>query len=268
MQIVSAYLLAASAVDSGNYDEDYDIDIDPSFEEYMDIAGDEIVGDYIELNAPTGGTEAGSFSGDQFCGDWLSAFVCPIEYAKIYANKAGINPTYPSTSDESEWNGFIVVGPQGQPHLGEYIPRVLDEEVYNDAGKHVNLWLATFAGYTQYNPDDMQARLYGFYVGDNVSFKCVSNQPTRGFASFSMTDIIGSDIGQGAEYLYSHGWIATGGWGENYGGQASFPTTYILVYNVSAFKNYLNTMTADDLQSFLVNHLFALAECNVYKEKA
>ena len=52
MQIVSAYLLAASAVDSGNYDEEYYIDPAYDFQEYMEIGGDDIVGENINITAP------------------------------------------------------------------------------------------------------------------------------------------------------------------------------------------------------------------------
>lgn len=267
MQIVSAYLLAASAVDSGNYDEDYDIGIDPSFEEYMDIGGDDLIGEYIEINPPTDGSGGADFSGNQFCGKWLSAFTRPIEYCQIYTNKAGISANYPSTDAGSDWSGYVAWD-NNPTYRGMFIPTALDTQVYNASGKHANMWFTTFCEYDAYTPDNLQAVMWGIYVGRNMSFKCLSNQPTRGFASYSVLDRIGSDIGIGTDKWYSREWDVQTGWVNNHAGHDLAVNNFILVYNVTAFKNYLNSMSTDEIKSFLLGHMFVLAECNVTTKKA
>lgn len=269
MQIVSAYLLAASAVDSGNYDEYYDLWTDPQFEEYMDIAGDDIIGDYVEINPPTdGGGNVGDFSGDQFCGKWLSAFTRPLEYIQIYAQKAGVSVEFPSAEIGSNWSGFKVNYDFDNPQYdGVFIPTALDDQVMNNSGKHINFWLATFSRWLGGGENEYQAALFGMYVGENVSFKCVSNQPSNGFASFSVNNYIGTNIGIGTPKRYTRNWV-NGAWGEH-GGHSEFgeTETFILVYNVNGFKNYLNNLSTEACEEFIRTHLFLLGECNVSTKK-
>lgn len=268
MQIVSAYLLAASAVDSGNYDEDYDVDIDMDFAEYMDVGGEDLVGEYIELSTPTDENGGADFSGNQFCGKWLSAFIRPIEYCHIYTNKWGIAATYPSTDVGADWSGFVAWD-TNPTYRGMFIPQALDQQCYQSCGKHINMWLAEFCQYDVYNPDNLQAVLWGFYKGSNVTFKCLANVPTQGYASFSHSDYIGSDIGFGTMSWYSREWNSDGsGWVADHAGHEPAAHNYILVYNVTAFKKYLESMSKEEIKSYLLGHYFILAECNVSTKKA
>lgn len=262
MQIVSAYLLAASAVDSGNYDEDYDIGIDPSFEEYMDIAGADIVGEYIDLDVPTGGTSEGNFDGTKFCDDWVASFTRPVEYAQLCANKEGVVINPPSTSDVSNWAGFTVFVQTA--YKGTLIPQALDQQVYNNGGHHINMWFASIPYYPQTN--GFAPKLWGCYAASSTAFKCITNIPQQGYASFSFTDRIG-DVEVGINDWYSHAYNGNTQQWVDEGGQLPLPNSFILVYNVNAFKTFLNSMSAQDLNSFLVNHLFVLAECNLSTSK-
>ena len=42
---------------------------------------------------------------------------------------------------------------------------------------------------------------------------------------------------------------------------------YILVYNVEAFKSYLDSLTADQVAGLIGSGYFVLAACNIKKEK-
>lgn len=258
MQIVSAYLLAASAVDSGNYDEDYDIGIDPSFEEYMEIAGDEIVGDYLELTIPTDGG-AGNFDGTKFCAEWLSAFIRPMEYFKLYKEQYSY-PAPAITQDSPLWATYN--------YQQQLLPQFLDNIVYGNSGKHINFWTATISPPNRYLSQDLVAvKMWGAYVGRNVSWKVASNEPTHGFVSFYY-DHNGSDISvcdPTDEYFNGYN---SQGWDNNFGSHNSLEPTFILVYNVPLFKRYLSTLNFEEMGGFLANHHFALCECNVSKSKA
>lgn len=266
IQSISAYLLAATAVETGNYSEDYEVEMDEDFIEYMVEEDQEIVNDYVELSPPTGGSGNGqNFSGNQFCEDWISAFVRPIEYSQMYMTKfqPNVAVTYPSTEDDTDWQGYVYGNP------AKLIPKYVDDLIYNHESKHVNMWFVTFTGqYTGWHPYPMTARLFGTYVGSNVSWKCITNQPTKGYASFSFYDNHGDVYIPGSSTLpyYSRQWNVSGSWATN-SGQNYLPNAFILVYNVEVFKQYLDTLSEDDFYWLLYNYAFLLAECNIKKEK-
>lgn len=260
MQIVSAYLIAAAAVEEGNYDEDYVINDDPDFVEFMEDGDQGIVGDYIDLSVPTGGSEEGSFSGSKFCKDWLVAWVRPFEYRKIYDSKASQNNWYPKTKDDTQWksptpaNGYYAYD---DGWTNKLIPEFLDDQIFDEYGRHINFWVATVN--VQYNL--RMLRMYGAYVDKKASFRCVQNNPRQGYAIFSVENIQGSIYV--TEYFYAHGMSDTGFIGNSNKNRIS---NFILVYNVNAFKEYLEGLDTATCLS-MVGSYFALAECNIKKEK-
>lgn len=278
MQIVSAYLLAASAVDNGNYDEEYDIDPAYDFQEYMDFAGDDIVGDYVELGVPTGGSQAGNFDGTKFCSDWLSAFTMPIEYAKIFSVKGGYDDQYPDTGNPSDWAGFTVPFDwQTNPIPEQAVQSWIDNEVYQETGHHANFWIARLSvrvPIAGQSPDT--AKKYGYaiagaYLPSSKAFRCTGNYPTQGYATFELDSSIyfpyytaehgGGQVTGGISIgkRFFEGVWDTGGTGE--------PTSFVLVYNQNVFKSYLNRQSADTLKSIINSSDFALMECNISKNK-
>ena len=265
MQIVSAYLLAASAVDGGNYDEDYDLWTDPQFEEYMDIGGDDIVGEYVEINPPSDGG-AGNFDGTKFCSDWLAGFNLPLQMAKIFANNKGFSTIFPSSENVSDWSGFKVWD-EVPDYRQQLIPQALDTQCVNNSGKHINMWFVGFPNYPRYGEQNFAPFAWGMYAGSNVSFRCVSNQPTNGLASFSFQGITG-DTGYGLEgYWYSHQWNANGTWATGYyAGKERLPQNFILVYNTKVFLEYFARQSITE-QNRLLNQMYLMAECNVDKSK-
>lgn len=258
MRAASSYILAASVVEEGNYEEDYDVDMDQDFVDYMYEEGEELDGQYIDLEPPTGGTGTGYFDGTNFCGDWISAFARPIEYFQAYVNKAGLS-SYVISEDSSLWSEYVYL-----PN-GALIPNYLDNIVYTNSGKHINFWLASISQIS--GRTDVAVKLWGAYVGNNVSWKCVSNQPTNGFISFSFDYTGTASLSDNSNEYYKLYFADTGEWTTQQGFRNELPQTFILVYNIAAFKNYLNRMTAEDMRYFLLNHLFALGECNISKEK-
>ena len=261
VQFVSAYMLAAVAVESGEYEEEYDIYEDLEFAEYMEEGGSDLVGEYIELETPTGGTSDGSFSGDQFCDDWLSAFVRPIEYLEIYNTIAGYSYTYPSTEDDSGWSGFIA-----HDSSNKLIPIRVDELVQaGTSGKHVNMWFAEFLLQPWHG---QSLGLKGVYIPSTVAFKCKGNYPVQGYGVFDYgstqpqifrPSITGSQAG--CFYAtYENQW--TGGIGSNM--QSG---NFILVYNVDAFKTYISNLTRDQFRDLLDGRMLALAACHIEKNK-
>lgn len=268
MRAASSYILAASVVEEGNYEEDYESDIDQDFVDYMYEGDQEIVGEYIELDVPTGGTESGSFSGNQFCGDWLASFVMPIEYAKIYVQKAQVSTNFPSISDASLWSGFKTLdsSPVPSQYRNMLIPQALDQQCFANCGKHINMWFASFPYYPTYGDGNFAPALWGIYAGSNVAFRMNSNEPTHGFATFSFANATG-DIGYGLEgYWYSHQWNANGQWDASNAGQEPLQSIFVLVYNPNVFLNYLNSLSAAEVRT-MMQRLFVLAECNVSKDK-
>lgn len=272
MQIVSAYLLAASTVDDGNYDEDYDMYIDPEFEEYMELGGADIVGDYIELSTPTGGTQEGNFDGSKFCSDWLSAFTLPLEYAQIFANKGGYQIQFPSTGDASQWADYTVPFDwQTEQITEQLIPKWLDDDVYANTGHHINLWFVTttLLGNTQY-PNTNGYGLAGVYLPSNIGWKIKANYPAQGYGVFEMSDAVykstytasrtgHTESGNGIAKRYTNeGWKV--------GGTGTI-TQFVMVYNPDAFKRYLNGLDAATINQILNNTAFILAECNISKSR-
>ena len=194
----------------------------------------------------------------------MSAFTRPVEYAQIAASKAGESINPPSTESDANWSGFTVAVQTAYKDM--LIPNALDQQVYNNGGHHINLWFASIPYYP--NTDGFAPKLWGCYAGSSTSFKCITNIPQQGYASFSFADRTG-EVEVGINDWYSHAYNSTTGtWVTNDGGQLPLPNSFILVYNVNAFKIYLNTMDAVSLNQFLANHLFVLAECNIARSKS
>lgn len=261
MNFVSAYLLAASVVEDGNYSEDYGVYDDVAFQEYMEIQDQDIVGDYIELSAPTGGTGEGYFDGSKFCGDWLASMVRPIEYAQIYDAKVGQSPAYPDASDESDWEGYVY------NNTNILVPEYFDNQVVANTDKHINMW---FAGVKPQANSNLRIALYGVYIPKNQSFRVVENHPIQGYTVLNIYEA------QPTIYYprYSNQvyWCAKSyPWGTDTSG--NIIRNVILVYNVDAFKTYLENMDTATLANFLQANnanaatMFMLAECNISKER-
>lgn len=258
LQFLSAYLLVAATVETGEYDEDYDIDTYDDFADFAEAIGDEIVGEYIDLSTPEDGG-AGNFSGLQFCSEWLSAFIRPMEYFALYKEETGY-PAPAITQDSPLWATYY--------YENQLLPAYLDNKVYSNSGKHINFWTATISPPNRFIAQDLVAvKMWGAYVGKNVQWKVASNEPTHGFIAFYY-DHTGSDItvcDPTDEYFNGYN---SQGWNNNFGSHNSLEPTFILVYNVPVFKQYLSTMNFEDMGGFLANHHFALCECNVSKKKA
>lgn len=264
LQFISAYIMAMASIDDGNYSEDYEMEINSDFADFMEDSDQEVVGEFIELSVPTGGSGNGqNFSGNQFCEDWLSAFVRPIEYAEIFNDLYGDSSlTFPDTSNANDWSGYL-----GVSDSSIIIPTEIDNDVYENTGKHVNMWFASFNSRTISNAYGL-VKMIGCYVPESgISWKIASNSPTQGYASFEWSP-------QGNVYIPTwiyalpatcgRGWTTSNTWGE-----AKFymrANNIILVYNVEAFKTYLRTLSENDLSAML-DHPFILAECNIKKEK-
>lgn len=257
LQVISAYLLAASVVETGNYEEDYDVDVDQDFVDYMYEEGDEIVGEYLDLTVPSDGGN-GNFDGTKFCGEWLSAFIRPMEYFALYKAKVGY-PAPAITENSPLWATYN--------YQQQLLPQFLDNRVVSNSGKHINFWTATISPPNPALMQDLVAvKMWGAYIGSDIAWKVASNEPTHGFVSFYF-DHIGSDISvcdPTDEYFNGYN---SQGWDNNFGSHNSLEPTFILVYNVTVFKNYLNSMGNEELGHFLANHHFALCECNVSKSK-
>lgn len=266
MQIVSAYLLAAKAVQEGEYSEDYEFIDDYEFQEFMETSDQEIVGDYLELSAPTGGTGNGkNFSGDQFCGDWLAAFVRPTEYAEIYVAKRGWSNVFPDPSGDAEiWAGYTVIGTE------KLLPEAVDDLVYQNTGKHANMWFANIkpqdAGGINTSDD---YSICGIYLPPSgILWKCKGNYPRYGYSEFTLNqgDSSGNWYLPNFGYNYNNsirGYNHNGAW--TWAGNNSLRPFY-LVYNVDAFKTYLESLTAERVFEIISAAYFVLAECNVKKK--
>ena len=261
MQIISAYLLAAKAVQEGEYSEDYEFIDDYEFQEFMETSDQEIVGDYLELSAPTGGTGNGkNFSGNQFCDDWLAAFVRPTEYAEIYVAKRGWSNVFPDPSDkEAEaWQNYTDMG------SGNLIPVLVDNIVNQNTGKHANMW---FANITPQDPSGINTQDI-YLPPSGILWKCKGNYPRYGYSEFSLnpSDSTGNWYLPNYGYNYNNvirGYKRDGTWGWQ-GNNSLRP--YYLVYNVDAFKTYLESLTAERVFEIISAAYFVLAECNVKKE--
>ena len=262
LQVISAYLLAATAVESGQYTDDYDIDEDDDFADFMEEEVE--VGDYIPIDVPTGGSGNGqNFSGNQFCDDWYAAFVRPFEYANVYNKKMGYSQGYPDVNKPEQWTGFTHTSGT------KIIPVKLDELVNDATSKHINFWLASICLKTA-SPSGNQGYkslgLTGVYLPSTVSFEIRNNYPTQGYATFS--------------FAYKRGDVVIPYFQSNYNWErrryddteftnsylVNNKVSYILVYNVSAFMTYLDGLSTSDLYDLLNDRLFALAECNIKKD--
>lgn len=260
MQFISAYLLAAAAVESGEYSDDYEVIDDTEFIEYMEIGDQGIVGNYVDLSVPTGGSGGGTgenFSGNKFCDDWYAAFVRPIEYMQIYGERFAQPSIYPNVNKPEQWEGFVTT--QGGEE--QLVPVYLDNLVYQNTYKHINMWFASIS----IPPwDNVYLGITGVYIPRSVAFKLTGNYPTQGYATFAMNDNRGNIYIP--NFSSNYNWISkqySGAWGVS--GAMNRKYNYILVYNVNAFKSYLQTCDRSFFQS-LSAALFALAECNINKD--
>ena len=256
IQVISAYLLAATAVESGNYEEDYEIEDDEDFAEFMVEEGD--VGDYIELTPPNGAT--GKFSGDQFCDEWLSAFTRLIEYAQIYDAKTGISPSYPDPGDESDWTGY--------KWDNVSVPVFFDNQVVSHTSKHINTWFGMIRVDHPTNPNNrLGFGLWGIYMPNNVMFQIKENHPTQGYAVFAVSSRQG-DIYKPttvSSYNFAFRMYKDGAWTDQSG--SNYVDRFIMVYNVEVFKAYLSGLSAGSIESLISYIPFILAECNIKKDK-
>lgn len=274
LQVISAYILAASVVEEGNFDEDYEVDIDQDFVDYMYEEAE--VGEEIELSVPTGGTEIGNFDGSQFCSDWLSAFELPIECGKIFAEKSGLSMDFLDAGNAGEWSGFIVPFEwQRETFANIQIPHWLDNDVYQQTGHHINMWFAslTLSDSTHVYSNTNAYNITGVYIPSNESFKMTANYPTQGYAVFEMKDGIytptytatnkTSGLVQSGNVLGKR-YFNDGTW--SVGGVRELQE-FIMIYNPNAFKNYLSRLDASTIQSLLSAKEIILAECNISKNK-
>lgn len=265
LQVISAYLLAATAIDNGYYTDDYDIDEDDDFADFMEEEVE--VGDYIPIDVPTGGSGNGqNFSGNQFCDDWYAAFVRPFEYAKIYDTKKQNNVAYPNPNKEDDWTNYTTT--QSMLGVVEQIPIYFDDQVVENIGKHINCWFASVRLDHPSNPNRrLSLGIWGVYMPSNVQFQIRENYPTQGYAVFDTShkqgDIFFPKAGTSYNWLrktYINGTFTDQTFGRGVFGQ------FILVYNVEVFKTYLNSLSESDLDSFLSEKFFVLAECNIKKD--
>ena len=258
IQVISAYLLAATAVESGNYEEDYVVDIDDSFADYMTEGDQEIVGDYIELSAPTGGSSSASFSGDEFCEDWVVSFMRPIEYWEIYNELYGtVTAGYdlPDVNNADNWSGYTVGS------TVTTIPDYNDDDIYDHVGKHANLFITQIpCGSFGY-----EIGFTGFYLPQNVGWQIIANNPRYGFASVGSLPNTNVYFYANHNQPYEQSKRYTTAW--QGGSSGSYMKPLVLVYNVEAFKSYLRTLSDSDFAYFMNNHAFILSNCNVSKEK-
>lgn len=263
MQFLSAYLLAAVAVDEGEYTDDYEIIDDDDMQEYFEEAGDDIVGDYIHLDPPTGGSGNGqNFSGNQFCEDWYVAFMRPMEYFKPYVDNVGhYNPkVLKDINKPEEWEGFLT----NQPN--QLIPQAIDANVYELCNKHVNFWAM---GYCARN-GRVEPRAWGAYVGSTGTFQVDSNNPTKGYIDFKLAshgDV--TKYKNGSAYAGASRGINedTGAWYTDWWYSTYSVDHLRLVYNVPAYKAYIETLlqqTGGQAANLQGVH-YILAECNVEK---
>lgn len=260
MKFISAYLLAATVVETGSYDEEYEVYDDPEFAEEMEEWGSEAVGEYIQLKPPNDGQ--GSFSGDQFCDDWYVAFERPIEYGKIFSDITGhyADACFKDVNDPDKWTGFTWTG-------DTLIPEYADQKVYAQCGKHINFWAM---GWCALN-GRLEPRVWGAYMGENGALRCVGNYPTLGYIDFNLSYTGNVQmLGNGATYVAISRGINedTGAWYTDWAYEQYAVTTLRLVYNVDAYKDYLErSEQSQHYSTNLVGVHYILAECNIKKEK-
>lgn len=263
MRAISAYILAASVIETGNYSEDYEIVFDEDFVEYLEEIDQEIVGEYVHLDPPTGGSGNGqNFSGNQFCSDWYVAFERPIEYGKIFSDITGhyAAACFKDVNDPEQWTGFTF-------NNGVLIPEYADQKVYEQSGKHINFWAM---GWGALN-GRLEPRVWGAYMGRTGALRCTSNQPTLGYIDFDLHgtgDI--SMIGNGARYTCISRGINenTGAWYTDWAYESYAVERLRLVYNVEVYKAYLDRLEREQSYSTNMNGtMYILAECNIKKEK-
>ena len=264
MRAISAYILAASVIETGNYSEDYEIDFDEDFVEYLEEIDQEIVGEYVHLDPPTGGSGNGqNFSGNQFCADWYVAFEKPEEYLKIAGE---VGPAWLSLPDAcfkdvdnpEAWTGFLASD-------GEtIIPQAIDDDVFERCGKHVNFWAMTYCIYN----GRVEPRAWGAYMGATGALRCRGNYPTKGYIDFDFnrTGDITMYNGGGNYTGWSRGINATtGAWYTDWDYNHYYIDVLRLVYNVEAYEQYLRDLGQNTINPTQIHYI--LAECNIKKEK-
>ena len=234
-----------------------------SFAQYMTAQDQAIVGQYIPLTPPTGGSVPDSFSGNQFNPDWKKAFVRPLEYGNQYYDVFGsIGYNLPDINNDATWNNFTIYDGTKNTSL----PAYLDNIIYTNTGKHINLWIAEVA-IAESTSHTTQIALAGLYTPSNIGWKINANYPNYGFA-------IVDYIPTGDIYLPSINttyWNPSGvglqkNWqktGEFSGNFVKHMKTFTLVYSVDNFKSYLRSLSASNYISFMNSHAYILAECNI-----
>ena len=247
------------------------------FSDYMTTQDQAIVGQYIEVDMPTVGSSSTGLTGINFYDNWRLAFVRVIEYAKIRDAIVGESYPYPNAMDPQDpwWTGYLTkynVGIRSGSDmiLAEY----LDSLVYEQANKHVNAWFATM-DFRDYRTRSLG--LSGIYVPEGVKWKVISNHPSYGYAEFNMSNTDNTvylpNIGNYGSATSKYNWGQVGiayysATNSSVNNSASAPRpNFTIVYNVDAFKTYLNTLDSSTITSFLWERLFALVECNLPKTK-
>jgi len=256
---VNVYANGADVAQSANCGEA--VCENQSFAQYMETQDQNIVGTFVNIKAPTGGNNADSFTGLGYYDDWRKAFARPIEYASVYQQKfTSVNATYPDVKNVSDWNGY---------HHGNasvLVPKIADDQIYNNQSKHVNMWFTRVTGKDngQYvNP--ISFYIFGVYAPETgIAWKCVTNRPASGYAVFSFdTNTTGIFIPGASQFPFKgRSWDPNGYWGGAYGA-GYIPGNFILVYNVEAYKEYLNTLSNGEYRAMIDNYAYLLAECNV-----
>jgi len=232
-----------------------------TFAQYMVAQDQAVVGQYVNIKAPTGGSDSNSFTGNEYTTDWMKAFARPIEYASAYQQKfTSVNAKYPDVNNISDWSGY------NHGNASVLVPKIADDQIYNNLGKHVNMWFTRVNGRNngQYvNP--ISFYIFGVYVPETgAAWKCVSNSPNNGYAVFSFnTSTTGIYIPGGSQFPFKgRSWEPGGYWGSGYG-SAYIPGNFILVYNVDEYKAYLNTLSDGEYRAMIDNYAYLLAECNI-----
>ena len=231
-----------------------------TFADYMKQQDQAIVGEYITLNTPRGGSNPNSYSGLGIYDDWLASFIRPIEYMKIYARRFSQSAAYPDALNLAEWTNFTY--PIGTNTL---IPEYLDSLVYAQSNHHINMWLASI-GLEPWTGKGLC--LTGLYVPEGVKFMVKGNYPEQGYARFNMVETDGTIYMP--NFANSYNWLNkaynNNGFVQNSGG-ANRQTWFTLVYDVDLYKEYLETCDRSVFQGLSLGGLYVLAETNVPKHK-
>ena len=98
-------------------------------------------------------------------------------------------------------------------------------------------------------------------------FEIRENHPTQGYAVFNTNNKQGEifyPVTSGS-YNFAFRPYVNGEWTQ--GGASNYVRQFIMVYNVEAFKTYLNGLSAASIESLISYIPFILANCNIKKER-